>query len=71
MRDGHASLHSMGFRVERAQTHGPPEILDGAVGLAVPDPQKSTEKPGSRQVWIEHEGSVEQSDATFEDRRAP
>src|ERR1700682_819084 len=65
MRHGNARLHSIGFRVEGAETHGPFEVLNGAVGLAVPDPQISTKEPGGRQVWIEHEGPIKQSDATI------
>ena len=41
-------------------------MLDGAVGFAVPDPQKSAEEPGRRQVGIEHHRPVVQGDAAIE-----
>ena len=41
-------------------------MLDGAVGFAVPDPQKAAEEPGGRQVRIEHQRPVEQGDAAIE-----
>ena len=41
-------------------------MLDGAVGFAVPDPQKSAEEPGGRQVGIEHHRPVVQGDAAIE-----
>ena len=66
MRRRHSGLHSVDFRIERAEAHGPLKMLDGAVGFAVPDPQKSAEEPGRRQVGIEHQRPVEQGDAGIE-----
>src|SRR3954467_9070448 len=37
-----------------------------AAGFGVPDAQKSSEKPGGRQVWIEHHRPVVQGDAAIE-----
>ena len=42
------------------------EVLDGGVGLAAPGPQKAAEKPGRREIRIEHERPVEQGDAAVE-----
>ena len=66
MRRRHSGLHPVGFRIERAEAHGALEMLDGVVGFAVPDPQKSAEKPGRRQIRIEHHRAVEQGDAGIE-----
>ena len=66
MRRRHSGLHSIGFGIERAQAHRPRKVLDGAVGFAVPDPQKSAKKPAGRQVGIEHHRPVVQGDADIE-----
>ena len=51
---------------QRAQSHRAPEILDGAVAIALPDSQETAEEPGGRQIWIEHQRPVEQGDAAIE-----
>ncbi len=66
MRRSHPGLHPVVFRIERTKAHGTLEMRNGVVGLSEPDPQKSAEKPGRRQIGIEHHSPVEQGNAGIE-----
>jgi hypothetical protein len=63
MRRCQSGLHTVELGVEWTEPHGVREALDGGVRLAVPCSQKSGEKPGRREIGIEHERPVEQGDA--------
>jgi len=49
---GHAGLHPVQLGVEGAEAHGAREMLDGGLGVAVPQPQEGAEEPCGREIGL-------------------
>src|SRR5206468_4388796 len=54
-----SSLHHEYLRIERAQAHGAPKVLDRTVRLTDEDSQPTARVPCHRQVWIDGESVID------------